>query len=200
MGKSFCTIFTHSARVVPHKIDSGNPITTFSVSSLHIIAAATEVKVFPRPVSSATSAPGISASQSHLLTMNHMAWTWCTRNLVPARPGIEYLWPPTRLSVDWRIGWAFSRLTTSWRHWCSNSLLIVLRTVLNTELVSSGSRTCSPSTCAWSSLPPWSVFVSSPLICFSCSEGSWADGVILRRSSNASRCYVVHRQAFGPNM
>ena len=56
-------------------MDSGNPITTFSVTDLQSIAAATEVKVFPRPMSSATCAPGISVSQTHLLTMNHMAQT-----------------------------------------------------------------------------------------------------------------------------
>ena len=88
-GKSFCTIVSHSASVFTHKIDSGNPITTFSVSSLHIIAAATDVKVFQRPISSATSAPGISATQTHLLTMNHIAKTWCTRNMVLGRPRIE---------------------------------------------------------------------------------------------------------------
>jgi len=89
-GKSLCAKITHSSRVFPHKMDSGNPITTFSVTNLQSIAAATEVKVFPRPISSATSAPGISASQTHLLTMNQMVHTWCARNLVPGRPGIEY--------------------------------------------------------------------------------------------------------------
>ena len=69
--------------VFPHKIDSGNPITTFPVSSLHIIAAATEVTVFPRPISSSTSAPAISASQTPIHTMNEMAQIWCARNLVP---------------------------------------------------------------------------------------------------------------------
>jgi len=118
-AKLFSTIFTHSAMVFPHKIDSGNPSKTFSVSSLHIIAAATEVKVSPRPISSATSAPGISAPQIHLLTMNHIAQTWWARNFVPARPGIEYLWPGTQSSGDWWIEWAFSSLTASSRHSCS---------------------------------------------------------------------------------
>jgi len=62
-GKSLRAKSTHSSRVFLHKMDSGNPITTFSVTNLQSIAAATEVKVFPRPISSATSAPGISASQ-----------------------------------------------------------------------------------------------------------------------------------------
>jgi len=66
---------THSSRVFPHKIESGYLITTFSGTNLQSIAAATSVKVFPRPISSATSPPGISASQTHLLTMNQMAQT-----------------------------------------------------------------------------------------------------------------------------
>jgi len=64
-GKSFCAIFSHSSRVFPPTVDSGNPITTVSVSSLHIIAAATEVKVLPRPISSTTCAPSISESQTY---------------------------------------------------------------------------------------------------------------------------------------
>jgi hypothetical protein len=40
--------------VFPHKIDTGNPITNFSVTNLQSIAAAIEVKVFPRPILSAT--------------------------------------------------------------------------------------------------------------------------------------------------
>jgi len=110
-GKLFCARLTHSSRVFPHKIDRGNPITTFSISNLHIIAAATEVNIFPRPISFATSAPGISVSQSHLLTTNHMAQTWCTTNFVLHRPRIEYFWPGTQSSVDWRIGYALSSLT-----------------------------------------------------------------------------------------
>jgi len=187
-GKTFCARWTHSSRVFPHKIDSGNPITTFSVSNLHIIAAATEVKVFPRPISSATSAPGISLSQTHLLTRNHMAQTWCTRNFVLARPGIEYLWPATRSSMDWWIGWAFSSLTATSRHSCTKSLFIVKKTVFSIELVFSGSRSTSPSTCSWTSLAPVSVFFSSSMISFSCSEVSWADGLIHRCSWNLSRC------------
>ena len=125
LGMSLWAKITHSSRVFPHEIDSGKPITTFSVSSLQIIAASTEVRVFPCPSSSATSAPGISASQTHLRTMNQMAHTWCARNVGPGRPGIEYLWPGTRSSVVWRIGWASSSRTASSRHSCSYSLLIV---------------------------------------------------------------------------
>jgi len=188
-GKSLSAKITHSSRVFLHKIDSGKLIGTFSVSSLQIIAAATKVKVFPRPISSATSARGISASHTHLLTMNQMAQTWYARNIVPGRPGIEYLGPGTRSSVDWQIRWAFSSLTDSCRHSCSNSLLIVLKTVLNTEPVFSKSRTSSPSsTCSWISLAPWSVFFSSSMISFSCSEVSWTDGLIFQRSWNSSRC------------
>jgi hypothetical protein len=76
-GKSFGTLFIHSARIFPHKIDSGNPITTFSDSGLHIIAAASEVKVYPSPISATTSARGISASETHLLRMNLSAQTLC---------------------------------------------------------------------------------------------------------------------------
>jgi hypothetical protein len=100
-GKPLCAKITHSSRVFPHKMFSSNPITTFSVTNLQSIAAATEVKVFPRPISSATSALGISASQTHLLPMNQMAQTSRTKNLVPGRPGIEYLRPGTRSSGDW---------------------------------------------------------------------------------------------------
>jgi len=128
--KSFCTIFTHLSRVFPHKIDCSNPIKTFSVNSLHIIAAATEVKVFPSPISSAHSAPGISASQTHLLMMNQIAQTWCASNIVPGRPWIEYLWPETQSSIDWRIGWAVSILTASSGHLSSNLSLSVLSTVI----------------------------------------------------------------------
>jgi len=70
---------------------SGNPITTFLVTNMQSIAAAMEVKVFPWPISSATSTPGISASQTYLRMMNEMAQTCCSPSLVPDRPGIEYL-------------------------------------------------------------------------------------------------------------
>jgi len=178
-GKLFWAKITHSLRVIPHKMDSGNPITSISVSDFQIIASATEVKFFRRPISSATSAPTLSASQTHLLTMNQMARTWCARNLVLGRPRNEFLWPGTRLSVEWQIGWAFSSLTGSSRNSYSNLLFIVLRTVFNTELVFSGSRTSSSSsTSSWSSYTPFSVFFSSLMISFSCSDVSRADGFI----------------------
>ena len=188
-GKLFSAIFTHSSRVFPYKIDSGNPITTFSVSNLDMIAAATGMTVMPRPISSATSAPGISESETHLLTMNDVAQTWCTTNLVPGRPPIEYLWPGTQSTVDWQIRWALGSLTASSRHRCSNSLLIVSSTVFNTELLLSGLRTSSPScTCSSTSLAPLSVFFSSSMFSFGCFDVSWADGLIFRRSWNPSQC------------
>jgi len=186
--KMVCTIFTQSARVFPDRIASSNPITTFSVSRLQTIAAATELKVFPSPVSSATSDAGISATQTHLLTMNQIAQTWCTTNIVPVRPGMTYLWPGTLSSIDWRIGWAFRSLTASSQHLCSNSALILWRTVLNTELVLSGLRTSLPSTYSWTSRAPWLVIFSSSIIAFSCLKVSLADGLILRRSWNSPRC------------
>jgi len=187
-GKSFCTIFTHASRVFPLTINNRNPITTFSVSSLEIIAVATEVEVFSSPISSATSDPGISASQIHLLTMSQIAQAWRARKFIPGRPRIEYLWPRTWLSIDWRIGWAFSSLTAFSRHSCSNLLLIVLRTVFNTELGFPGSSSSLPSTCSWISPAPCSVYFSSSMICFSCPDVSWADGLILRRSWNPPWC------------
>jgi len=191
-GKLFCAILTHCSRVFPHKFVSGNPTTTFSVSCLHIIAAATEVKVLASPISSATSAPGISESHTHLLRLNLLTQTWCTRNIVQGRP-------ETRSSVDWRIGWGFSSLTTSTTHSCSSSFLGLLRTVLDTKLVLSGSRTSSPSTCSWTSLAHWLVCFSSSMIACSCSEVTWADRLILWSSWNSLQCLVFHRQAFGPN-
>jgi len=188
LGKLFSTIFTQSAWIFPHKIDNSYPITNLSVRSFHPIAAATEVKVFPSPISSSTSAPGVSASQTHLLTMNQITKTWLPTQFVPRRPGIEWLWPTTWSSIDWRIGWGFSCLTTSSRHSWSNSLLFVLITVLHTELVLSGSRTSSPSTCSWTSLAPWLVIFSSWMISFSCVDVSWADGLILRHTWNLRRC------------
>jgi len=189
LAKWFCARLTHSSRVLAHKIDSANPITTFLVSNLHIIAAATKVKVFPRPISSPTSAPGISVSQTHHFTMNYVARTWSGRNFVPCSPGIEHLCRGTRSCIDWRIGWAFSSLNASSKHACSNSLLLVSITVFNTEVVFSGSRSSLPSSCcSWTSLAPWSVIFSSSIISFSCSDVSWADGLILQRSWNLSRC------------
>ena len=75
-GKLLCAKITHSSRVSPHQMDSGNPVTTFSVTNLQSMATATKVKVCPRPISSTTSASGILASETHLLTMNRMAQTW----------------------------------------------------------------------------------------------------------------------------
>jgi len=102
-GKLLWAKTTHSSRVFPHKMDRANRIATSSVTNLKIITAATEVIVISWPISSATSAPGISPSQTHLLRMNHIGQTWCARNWFHARPGIEYLCPRTRSAVDWRI-------------------------------------------------------------------------------------------------
>jgi hypothetical protein len=92
---------------------------------LQSIAAATKVKVFPRPISSATGALAISPFQSHLLTMNQKTQILCAKNLVPGRPGIRYLGPETQSSGDWRIGCTVYSLTSSSRQSCSNGLLIV---------------------------------------------------------------------------
>jgi len=154
-ASSFCAIFTHSWRVFPHNTDSGNPITTFSVSNLHIIATATEVNVLLRPISSATSTPRMSKSQTHLLTMNLIAQSWCARTLVPGKPGIEYMLPGTRSAIDGWIRQAFRLSTASSRHSCSNLLLIVFTTVFITDRLLTGLRTSkSSSTCSWTSLPP----------------------------------------------
>jgi len=149
---------------------------------LDIIAAATEVKVFPRPILSATSAPDISESQTHLLPMINMAQTWYGRNFCLGRPGIEYLWPGTWSSIDWRIGWAFSSLTASSKLSCSKLLLIVLRTVFNTELVFHGSRSSSPFHCYWTSLAPWLVIFSSSMVSFSSSKVLLAIHLLLNLS------------------
>ena len=194
----FCTNDARKAVVHPHRplvkgipphTGKWQPITNFSVSNLQIIASATKVKVIQWPISSTTSAPGIPASQTHLHTMNHGAQTWSTRKLVPGRPGIEYLGFGTQPSVDWRIGLAFSSLTASSRHLCSNSSLIVLRTVFNTELVFAWLRTSSPSsTCFWTSLAPVSVIFSSSMISFSGSNVNWADALIFQHSSISLQC------------
>jgi len=181
-GKSCCTWSTHSSRVFPHKLHSGNLITTCSVSSMHIIAAATEVKVLSRPIVSATSAPAISKFQNHLLAINHMTQIWYARNFVPGRPGIEYFWPWTESSIHWSTRWAFSSLTALSRHSGTNSLLIMLRTVFNTDLDISGSRSSSPSTGFWTSLAPCLVVISFSMITFSFSVVSWGYGLLLWRS------------------
>lgn len=83
LGLLFSAIFTHLLRVFPLNIDSGSPTTTFSVSNMHIIAAAIQVKVVPRPISSTTSASAISECQTHLCTTYHNTETWHTWNQVP---------------------------------------------------------------------------------------------------------------------
>jgi len=108
---SFFAIFRHILTVFPWNIDRFNPRTTVPISTLHIIATATALMVFPRMNSSATSAHGISKSQTHLLTMNPVAQTWWARNFNWVRPAIEYLVPGTWSSINWEIGQAFSRLT-----------------------------------------------------------------------------------------
>jgi len=187
-GKLLCAKITYLSMVFPHKINSDNPITTFSVTTLQRIAAATGVKVLPTPISSATSAPGVSVDQTHLLTMNQMAQNWCARNVVSGRPRIEHLWPGPWPSIDWWTGCEFSSLTASSSQWFSNSVLRVLSAVLSTELVLSGSRTSWPSTCSWTSLSPWLVFFSSWIISFGCSEVSWAEWLKLWCFWNSSRC------------
>jgi len=189
LGLSLCNIFTHASRVLPHEIDCCNPITTLSVCSLHIIAAATEVNFLPRPISFGTSAPGISESQTHFLTMNPMAKTWCARNFVPGRFGIVYLWLRTQSSVDWWIGWVFSSIIASSRQLCSYLLLTILSEAFNTELVYFQLRTSSLSFAwSWTSILLMSVLLSSLTISFSCSDVSCLDGLRLRRSGNSSHC------------
>jgi len=119
-GLFFWAIFTNSSRVFLHKIDSSNPRTTCSVINFHIIATATEVNILPWPISSATSAPGISESHTYLLTMKHIVQTWCMRNLVPGWLGLEHIVTESRSGLDWWMGQAFSNLTTSSRHSGSN--------------------------------------------------------------------------------
>jgi hypothetical protein len=77
---SVCAIFSHN-------IKSGNPITTFSVRCGHIIVVAREVKVLPRPISSAASTLGISESQIHVPTMNITAKSGAIEVSLPA--GLE---------------------------------------------------------------------------------------------------------------
>ena len=193
--ESLCAIVTHSSRLFLHKIDSSNPIATFSVSSLDIIAAPTVVKILPRSISSATSATGIPDCQTHLPTMNHVAKTWGARNFVPGWAGIESLWPGTPSCGILRIRWAFSGLTASSWHSCSIYLLIVSGTAVSTDPESSGSRTSSASsTSSWTSLAPLSVVFSSWMIPFCCSDVSWGDGLIFRCSWNSLQCYVLHGQ------
>jgi len=149
-------------------MDSGSRITTFSINNSEIITAATEVKSFSGPISSATSAPGISPSKSYVLRMNTIAQTWCAKNVVLGRPEIEFFWPAAQSSVDWRIGWVFSCLTASSKDFCSNSLMIVQQTGFNTALVFARSRISSPFATSWElSLGPVLVFLSFSMILFS---------------------------------
>lgn len=89
-GYSICAIFTYSPRSFPHRIYSSTPTISSSVSNLHILAATSEVHVMGQPISLATTAPGISESQTHLRRMNYNVQTWRARNLVPGGSGIEY--------------------------------------------------------------------------------------------------------------
>jgi len=184
----FWATFTHSWRVFPHKIVHGNSTTTFSVSIWHIRAVATEVNVFPRPISSSTSGPGISESQTHLLTMNHTAQTGCARNLVPGRCGIESMLPGTRSSIISRISQGFWTPTASWRHSRSNLSLIELRIVTDTELVLSRSRTSSPSASSCTAHSPELVVFAFTMIGFSFSDVCWTDWLIPQQSWNPSWC------------
>jgi len=170
-------------------MNCGNTITTLSVSNLHIIAAAPEVKVFPSTIESGTSAPGISESQTCLLMTNLIAQSWCARHLVPGMPGIVYLLSGTHFILNWQIGRAFSSLTASSMNSWSNSLLIALRTVWNIKQVLSGSRTSSPSsTWTWTSFALLLVIIWSSMISFSYSNVRCADGLIPRWSWNSWRC------------
>jgi len=96
----FCTVFTHSSRVFPHRTDSHHLITTFSVGKFHIIGAASKVKISPLPISFATSTPGISESQTHLLILNQIAQSWCARFVVVGTPVIGYMLPGTQSTID----------------------------------------------------------------------------------------------------
>jgi len=130
----FGVLFTHSPRVFHHMIDSANSAMTISSRDWNIIVMVSQVTIFLMPISSATSTPVISKSQTYHFMMNHIAHTWCARNQLPSRPGIEYLFPATQSSCDWWIGWLFTSRTTASRHAGSNSWQISLYTVLNTEL------------------------------------------------------------------
>jgi len=189
-------MFTHPSRIFPHTIDSGNPIITFSVSNLHIIAAPTEVKVLPSSSSSATSTSAIPVSQTHLWTINPNAQTWCTRNWVPERPGFEYILPKTRSASNLRIDQEFISLTTSSRQMSSMLLVNALWTEFNSKILQSGLRTSSPSyTCSWTNHQHLSVFVPSSMITFIYCDVSQAGGLIYWHSWNSPRCLVFHRHA-----
>jgi len=82
-----------------------------AVSTLHLIATATKVNILQRLIFSAASAPCISESQTHLLTIIHTAQFSCTRTLVPGRAGMEYMLPGTQGFLDWCMEQAFIILT-----------------------------------------------------------------------------------------
>lgn len=129
-----------------------------------------------RPISCTTSTSGRSESQTHLLTMNLMAESSCARYLGPHRPGIEYLWNGTEASFYCQMWLGFSSLTATARYSCPNLLLPVSKTVFNTELVTPGLWTFSPSpSCLRTALVQLPVVYSSAMILFSCSDCSWGD-------------------------
>jgi len=106
-GWFVCAIFSHLCSVFPNKIDSCNPTTTFSIRNVHVIAVATEVNIFQRPIGLATSSPGIAESQTHLVMINHSTHTAHSRNLIHSRPWDAYLVREPQLSFDWGTRWAF---------------------------------------------------------------------------------------------
>ena len=111
--------------------------------------------------------------------MNRGAQAWCTWNMVPGMPGIDQMLPGTRRGFHEQIRQEFTSSTTSSRHSCSNSLLIVFKIVPSTDLPISGlKRSSPPSTCSWSSVACESVFFSCSMISISCSTCCWADGLI----------------------
>jgi len=72
---SLSAICTNLVRLFCHTFVGSNPTVISSVSQLNNIAAAQQVKVLRRPMSSAHSIPGISKSYSHLLIINNIAHT-----------------------------------------------------------------------------------------------------------------------------
>jgi len=117
-------------RLFPHSIACRKPITTFSVSNLQIIPTSPEVKVFQKPFQSTTCTPGISETQTHLITNIHTTHIWCTGHLIPVSNWMQWLLPESQSAFDCWINWPFSRPTTSSTHSCSNGLWILLRIVL----------------------------------------------------------------------
>jgi len=155
-----------------------------------------EVKVMPRPISSATSATGISETQTHLLTINYIGQNRSAIIMVPGRPGIEYMLPGTWSAFYWWIGQAFSSPTSSSSNVYSNLLLIWLRTGFKTELLLCGSRTSWISaTCFCTCLAPWFIVCFFSMIIFGCLDVCCADGLTLWCSWHSSQCAVFHTQA-----